>query len=125
MARLVSAAKQTGTPYDARRVWLTVMNSARYIPNIALGKQGNGIVDVNAAFEPLKTYAKAPPTIQIVASDEDSAGASGDVIWTAGGDHGHGESVAEIKPARSCATVPVDIMVAHARAIVATRRAAE
>jgi hypothetical protein len=53
-ALVVSAAKQSGVPYDAARLKAAITGSARYIPRLAAHEQGNGLIQVGAAFELLK-----------------------------------------------------------------------
>jgi hypothetical protein len=65
IALLMSAAKQEGVPYDAERVHRAMTDSARQIPNLKAHQQGAGAVDVAAAFELLKAYAKSPGLIKI------------------------------------------------------------
>jgi hypothetical protein len=67
-ALLISAAKQAGIPYDAERLNYAVRNSARFIPEIAAYKQGNGLIDVEAAWNLLKKLTVHPPlTIEVSA----------------------------------------------------------
>jgi hypothetical protein len=54
VALLISAAKQAGIQYDAHRIKWAVTRGARYVPHIAAYKQGNGVVNVGAAWEILK-----------------------------------------------------------------------
>ncbi len=57
-ALVVSAAKQTGVPYDAARLKSALVGSARYIPNLTAYEQGNGLIQVEAALELLKRLEK-------------------------------------------------------------------
>ena len=50
IALLISAARQTGIRHDPQRIKHAVTMSARYIPHIPAYKQGNGIVDIGAAW---------------------------------------------------------------------------
>lgn len=61
-ALLISAAKQRGVPYDARRLRWALMSSARYLPSYGANEQGAGLIDVGAAWEALQN---APPPIEI------------------------------------------------------------
>lgn len=61
-ALLISAAKQTGIPYDAERIAWALKSSARFLPGVAAHEQGNGLINVGAAWEALKR-APAPVTI--------------------------------------------------------------
>ena len=53
-ALLVSAAKQTGTPYDAERLRWAITSSARYLPEYRSYEQGAGLLNVGAAWDALK-----------------------------------------------------------------------
>jgi hypothetical protein len=66
-ALLISAAKQTGIPYDADRIAWALKSSARYLPGIGANEQGNGLIDVAAAWEALK---QAPTPVAISSSAE-------------------------------------------------------
>ena len=66
-ALLISAAKQSGVPYDAERIAWALKSSARYLPGIAAYEQGNGLVNVAAAWEALK---RAPAPVAISSSVE-------------------------------------------------------
>src|SRR5581483_3632034 len=69
-ALLISAAKQSNVPYDAARIRVALLSSARYIPAIPAYKQGNGLVQVEAAwkmleamngkFDPVEIQSRAP-----------------------------------------------------------------
>jgi hypothetical protein len=54
VALLISAAKQSGVKYDACRIKYAVTMAARYVPHIPAYKQGNGVINVAAAWEILK-----------------------------------------------------------------------
>ena len=54
VALLISAAKQSGVKYDACRIKHALTMSARYVPHLPAYKQGNGVIDVAAAWEILK-----------------------------------------------------------------------
>jgi hypothetical protein len=60
-ALVVSAAKQSGIPYDAGRLKAALTGSARYIPRLAAHEQGNGLIQVGAAFELLKRLQLVEP----------------------------------------------------------------
>lgn len=60
-ALVVSAAKQSGVPYDAARLKAAITGSARYIPRLAAHEQGNGLIQVEAAFELLKKLQAVEP----------------------------------------------------------------
>lgn len=64
-ALLISAAKQSGVPYDAEKIAWALKTSARYLPGIAAHEQGNGLVNVAAAWEALK---RAPAHVAISSS---------------------------------------------------------
>ena len=65
VALLISAAKQTGVKYDACRIKQALSMSAKYVPNIPVYKQGNGVINIAGAWDLLKAMDKAgdPPTI--------------------------------------------------------------
>lgn len=65
-ALLISAAKQSGVPYDAERIAWALKSSARYLPGIGAHEQGNGLINVGAAWEALKR-APAPVAISSTA----------------------------------------------------------
>jgi hypothetical protein len=60
-ALVVSAAKQSGVPYDAARLKAAITGSARYIARLAAHEQGNGLIQVGAAFELLKKLQDVQP----------------------------------------------------------------
>ncbi|HEY3582213.1 MAG TPA: S8 family serine peptidase, partial [Pyrinomonadaceae bacterium] len=62
-ALLISAAKQSGVKYDARRLRWAITSSARFIANYSPEQQGDGLLQVPAAWEALK---HAPEPIEIV-----------------------------------------------------------
>ena len=62
-ALLISAAKQSGVKYDARRLRWAMMSSTRYIPKYGPEIQGAGLLQIPAAWEALK---HAPEPIEIV-----------------------------------------------------------
>jgi len=65
VALLISAAKQTGVAYDPDRLRTALISSARYLPNIPAYKQGNGLVQVESAWELLKQMDKKFSPISI------------------------------------------------------------
>lgn len=66
-ALLISAAKQSGVPYDADRIAWALKSSARFLPDIGAHEQGNGLINVGAAWEALK---RAPVPVAISSSVE-------------------------------------------------------
>jgi subtilase family protein len=50
VALLTSAAKQAGVPVNADRVYRALKGSARAVPGFQAHQQGNGAIDVNAAW---------------------------------------------------------------------------
>lgn len=58
VALLISAAKQAGVKYDAVRLRTALLSSARFIPSIPAYKQGNGLIQVDAAWSMLKLMDK-------------------------------------------------------------------
>lgn len=69
MALLVSAAKQAKVRYDAERLRVAVISTARFIPRFQAYQQGNGLIQVNAAWKMLQELDKKwdPVTIKSVA----------------------------------------------------------
>ncbi len=65
-ALLISAAKQSGITYDAARIRAALLSSARFIPAIPAYKQGNGLIQVEAAWKMLQAMDKKfdPVTIE-------------------------------------------------------------
>jgi len=65
VALLISAAKQSGVPFDAYRLRQAIMNSGRWISHLPSYKQGNGVVNVAGAWEALKAMdtVRTPLTI--------------------------------------------------------------
>ena len=55
VAMLMSAARQTGVKVDPFRLKYALTMSARYVPHIEAYKQGNGVINVAAAWEILRT----------------------------------------------------------------------
>ncbi|HKS10993.1 MAG TPA: S8 family serine peptidase [Pyrinomonadaceae bacterium] len=71
-ALLISAAKQSGVPYDAARIAWALKTSARYLSGARAHEQGNGLIDVRAAWEALK---RAPEPVAISSSAQISVAA--------------------------------------------------
>ena len=67
VALLISAAKQSGVPYDAERIAWALKSSARYLSGFGANEQGNGLIDIAAAWEALK---RAPAPVAISSSTE-------------------------------------------------------
>ena len=65
VAMMISGAKQSGVKYDACRIKQALAMSARYVPNIPIYKQGNGVINIAGAWDLLRAMDKAglPPTI--------------------------------------------------------------
>jgi subtilisin family serine protease len=57
-ALLVSAAKQAGVQSKPDQIREALTSSARYLPRYGAYEQGNGLIDVNAAWNLLKTNLK-------------------------------------------------------------------
>src|SRR5262249_40370651 len=57
-ALLISAAKQTGAQYQPEQLRAAIKSSARYLPNYGAHDQGNGLFQVGAAWDLLKTNIK-------------------------------------------------------------------
>ncbi|HEY2964345.1 MAG TPA: S8 family serine peptidase [Pyrinomonadaceae bacterium] len=66
-ALLISAAKQSGVPYDAQRIAWALKTSARFLPGVGAHEQGNGLINVAAAWEALK---QAPRLVTISSSTD-------------------------------------------------------
>lgn len=71
-ALLMSAAKQSGVPYDAEQIRWALKSTARYLANVAAHEQGSGLIDVAAAWEALK---RAPALSRIKSSTQVNADA--------------------------------------------------
>jgi hypothetical protein len=63
-ALLLSAARQRGTPVDPARLHWALASGARYIPEYQTYEQGNGILEVGAAWDRLQRAA-TPSEIRI------------------------------------------------------------
>jgi len=59
-ALVVSAAKQTGLRFDAKSLKAALVGSARYIRNLKANEQGNGLIQVKAAYELMKKMQRTP-----------------------------------------------------------------
>jgi hypothetical protein len=59
-ALVLSAAKQTGVPHDAMRLKAALLGSARYMPALQAFEQGNGLIQVEAAYNALKRRPQTP-----------------------------------------------------------------
>lgn len=57
-ALLISASKQAGTQYQPDQLRQAINSSARYLPAYGAHEQGNGLVQVGAAWDLLKTNVK-------------------------------------------------------------------
>ena len=57
-ALLISAAKQAGAQYQPAQLRQAIKSSARYLPYYGAAEQGNGLFDVGAAWDLLKTNIK-------------------------------------------------------------------
>ncbi len=53
-ALLISGAKQTGVPYDAARLKRAMKSSARFLPDYEAHEQGDGLIQVAAAWDALQ-----------------------------------------------------------------------
>jgi hypothetical protein len=59
-ALLLSAAKQTGTPHSVERLGRAMQVGARFLSEWPAYKQGNGVLDVNAAWQELQRATAVP-----------------------------------------------------------------
>ncbi len=59
VALLISAAKQSGIPYDAEHLQRAVFATARHLDNIPAYEQGHGLIRVGAAWDALTAMAHA------------------------------------------------------------------
>lgn len=57
-ALLVSAAKQAGVQSQPAQIRQALKSTARYLPRYGAYEQGDGLIDVNAAWNQLKTNIK-------------------------------------------------------------------
>jgi len=60
---LVSAAKQSGVPVTADGVYRALKSTARLVPGFQAHQQGNGVIDINAAWIALTHPPADPPRI--------------------------------------------------------------
>ncbi len=65
MALLVSAAKQAKVSYDAEKLRVAVISTARFIPRFQAYQQGNGLIQVNAAWNMLQQLDKKWDPVKI------------------------------------------------------------
>ena len=65
VALLISAAKQNGLPYDPWRLKKALAAGARLIPGYGVHEQGNGLIEVDAAWEALKTMKANPVRVDV------------------------------------------------------------
>lgn len=62
---LMSAARQSGIDFDNRRIKHAVTMSAHYVPHLPAYKQGNGVVDISAAWEVLQALDTTSMVVDI------------------------------------------------------------
>ncbi len=65
VALLISAARQSGMDADPHAIKYAVTRGARYVPNIAAYKQGNGVISVAGAWEILQELQAGGLTVDI------------------------------------------------------------
>ena len=65
VALLVSGAKQTGLAWDPAGLYRAVTATARYLPNQPAYRQGNGLIQVGAAWDLLEKIPTAGPPAEI------------------------------------------------------------
>ena len=65
VALLISAARQSGMEVDPHTIKYAVTRGARYVPNIAAYKQGNGVISVAGAWEILRELHEGGLTVDI------------------------------------------------------------
>jgi hypothetical protein len=65
VALLVSAAKQTGIPYDPDRLKSAITSSTRWIGRLGAHEQGNGLIQVAAAWNLLQAWPRGQSPIAI------------------------------------------------------------
>jgi hypothetical protein len=61
-ALLISAAKQAGVPYDAARLRLALVTTAKFLDGVEARVQGHGLIQVAQAWDVLKTLAHYVPS---------------------------------------------------------------
>ncbi len=66
-ALLISAARQAGVPIDPYRLKYAITRGARWVPNIAAYKQGNGVVSVAGAWDILQQLESGALAVDIEA----------------------------------------------------------
>jgi subtilase family protein len=66
VALLISAARQSHVKFDPYRLRQAIMTSGRWVSHIPANKQGNGVVNIAAAFEALKALDTVRTPITIV-----------------------------------------------------------
>jgi hypothetical protein len=59
IAVLSSLARRNGIRYNARRMTLAIMGSARHLPDFPIMRQGRGLLDIPAAWDLLRGAARA------------------------------------------------------------------
>ncbi len=68
VALLISAAKQTGLPYDEPRIRTALLESGRYLDGIPVLEQGNGLLQIERAWGQvvhMASYATGTATLDI------------------------------------------------------------
>ena len=65
VALLISGARQSGMDVDPHTIKYAVQRGARYVPNIAAYKQGNGVISVAGAWEILREVDAGGLTVDI------------------------------------------------------------
>lgn len=65
VALLISGARQASVAYDPYKLKWAITRGARWVPHIAAYKQGNGVVNVSAAWEILKALDAGGQMIEI------------------------------------------------------------
>ena len=65
VALLISAMRQSGMDVDPHRIKYAVQRGARYAPNIAAYKQGNGVISVAGAWQILQELHEGGLTVDI------------------------------------------------------------
>ncbi len=65
VALLISAARQSGMEVDPHTIKYAVQRGARYVPNIAAYKQGNGVISVAGAWAILEELHAGGMTVDI------------------------------------------------------------
>ena len=65
VALLISAARQSGMEVDPHTIKYAVQRGARYVPNIAAYKQGNGVISVAGAWQILQELHAGGMTVDI------------------------------------------------------------